>query len=240
MRTLQAALNGDSAHPAMPRTPDEIAADAAACVAAGATTLHLHAFDDEGAESLDEGPVTRALRAVRARCPGIPISLTTFAEIQPDRRLRYQAVSSWTDLPDLIPANQGEEGIDELSELLARRGVGIEACLLSVADAEKLAARGSGTAFVRVAVEPLVEDPDDALAQAAAMESVVAAAGITLEQVHHGIGMATWAVCRRAAERGHGIRTGIEDTGYLPDGRPAPDNAALVTAAARILGRIPA
>lgn len=33
-RVLQVALNGDSDHPAMPRTTDEIAADAAGCVAA--------------------------------------------------------------------------------------------------------------------------------------------------------------------------------------------------------------
>jgi len=36
-RTLQVALNGAVAHPAMPRTPEEIAVDAAASVAAGAT-----------------------------------------------------------------------------------------------------------------------------------------------------------------------------------------------------------
>jgi uncharacterized protein (DUF849 family) len=39
-------------------------------------------------------------------------------------------------------------------------------------------------------------------------------------------------VNERALARGHGIRTGLEDTPVLPDGRPAPDNAALVRAAA--------
>ncbi|MCS5497952.1 3-keto-5-aminohexanoate cleavage protein [Cnuibacter physcomitrellae] len=57
MAHLQIALNGDSTHPAMPRTADEIARDAAECVAAGATLLHLHAFDDDGRESLE--PVRR-------------------------------------------------------------------------------------------------------------------------------------------------------------------------------------
>jgi hypothetical protein len=131
---IQVALNGASTHPAMPRTSQQIAADAAASVAAGATLLHFHAFDDDGKESLAEGPVTRALRAVRAVCPGVPISMTTFADLEPDPVKRLATVASWTELPDLIPANQGEEGIEKLSELLLRRGVGVEACVLSVAD----------------------------------------------------------------------------------------------------------
>lgn len=73
-RTLQVALNGGAVHHAMPLAPDQIAADAAACVAAGANLLHLHAYDDTGAETLSEPAVTQAIEAVRARCPGIPIS----------------------------------------------------------------------------------------------------------------------------------------------------------------------
>ena len=37
---LQAALNGDRDHPAAPRTPDELAAEARAAVGAGASSLH--------------------------------------------------------------------------------------------------------------------------------------------------------------------------------------------------------
>lgn len=65
-RTLQVALNGDSSHPAMPRAAAEIASDAAACVTAGANLPHLHAFDDDGEETLVERPVARAIEAVRA------------------------------------------------------------------------------------------------------------------------------------------------------------------------------
>ncbi|QJU55094.1 3-keto-5-aminohexanoate cleavage protein [Herbiconiux sp. KACC 21604] len=86
MPHLQAALSGDSTHPAAPRTAEEIAADAASAVAARATLLHLHAFDDDGRESLAAGPVGRMLRAVRAACPGVPLNVTTFAAIVPDAR----------------------------------------------------------------------------------------------------------------------------------------------------------
>jgi uncharacterized protein (DUF849 family) len=71
--------------------------------------------------------------------------------------------------------------------------------------------------------------------RAAAIEKVLMRPGVSIEQVHHGDGLARWAVNRRALERGHGIRTGLEDTTVLPDGRPARDNAALVRAAAAMI-----
>jgi uncharacterized protein (DUF849 family) len=48
--------------------------------------------------------------------------------------------------------------------------------------------------------------------------------------------VASWAVNARALGRGHGIRTGLEDTAVLPDGSPAAGNADLVRAAATMLG----
>jgi uncharacterized protein (DUF849 family) len=69
---------------------------------------------------------------------------------------------------------------------------------------------------------------------AAAIEDVLLVAGIELEQVHHGEGIACWAVNKRGLARGHGIRTGLEDTLVLPDGTLAPDNAGLVRAAASL------
>jgi uncharacterized protein (DUF849 family) len=86
-----------------------------------------------------------------------------------------------------------------------------------------------------VLIEPLDAEPEDAVAHAAAMEDVLTRAGVNLEQVHHGDGIASWAVSRRALGRGHGIRTGLEDTTVLPDGRPAADNATLVRTAAAMM-----
>lgn len=232
---LQLASNGDSAHPAVPRTAAEIAADAAVCVAAGATSLHLHAFDDDGVESLAPGPVGRMLRAVRAQCPTVPINVTTFAAIVPDPRRRLEHINGWTEFPDLIAANQGEEGIDDVSELLAARGVGIEACVLSVRDAERFIRAGNASRFVRLVIEPLEDDVDAALALGAEMESIIATAEIDLPQLHHGVGIASWAIARRALTRGHGIRTGLEDTNVLPDGTPARSNAELTAAAAAMI-----
>ncbi len=138
MPLLQAALNGDREHPAAPRTPAQLAAEGRAAVHAGAGVLHLHPYDESGRQTFEAEPCAAALRAVRAACPGIPISLSTSADIEPDPERRLALVAAWTDLPELVTANQGEPGIAELCELLIERGIGIEAGLLSLADARHL------------------------------------------------------------------------------------------------------
>src|SRR4051794_28640314 len=117
-RMLEAALNGGRDHPALPRTPDELAKEAADAVAAGAQVLHLHPYDDDGAQTLQAEPCAAALKVVRDACPGVPISLSTSAEIEPDPERRRALVAAWTDLPELVTANQGEGGIAALCELL--------------------------------------------------------------------------------------------------------------------------
>ena len=232
---LQVALNGDSIHPAAPRTPAAIAEAARAAADAGAQSVHVHAFDDAGRETLDGAACANVLRAIRGLCPETPISLTTSAAIVEDPGERFRIVEGWEEIPDLVTANQGEPGIVELCELLLSRGVGIEAGLLSIEDARAFVRSGLAGRCRRVLIEPLDANPDAAVQHAAKMEDIVVSAGITLDQVHHGYGIASWAVNRRGLERGHGIRTGLEDTMLLPDGQQARDNADLVATAARLI-----
>ena len=232
---LQVALNGDRVHPSAPRSPASIAIAASAAVHAGAHSVHVHAFDQLGRETLDGVACGEMLRSIRRLCPGTPISLTTSATIVSDPRERFRVVSEWDALPDFVTANQGEPGIVELSEMLLARGVEIEAGLLTVGDARAFVDSGLAPRCRRILIEPLDLDPSVALQNAAAMEELVVAAGITLEQVHHGYGVACWAVNRRALARGHGLRTGFEDVTVLPDGSPALDNAALVAAAVSLI-----
>jgi len=234
---VQAALNGDRDHPAAPRKPAAIAEAARAAVAAGAHSVHVHAFDEAGKETLDGAACAAVLRAIRTACAGVPISLTTSATIESDKQERLRIVESWTEMPDLVTANLGEDGIVELCGLLLARSVAIEAGLLSAEDARAFVRSGLAARCRRVLIEPLEEDAEVALLHAAAMEEIVESAGIELEQVHHGYGSACWAVNRRALKRGHGIRTGFEDVTELPDGRPARDNAELVAAAVQMIER---
>lgn len=239
---LQAALNGSRSpaeHPAIPRTPAELARAASAAVEAGAVVVHVHAYEADGAESLAAGPCAAALRAIREACPGVAVSLTTSAAIERDPLRRLGLVAGWTELPELVTANQGEPGIVELCGYLLGRGVGIEAGLLELADAYAFVRSGLAGRCVRVLLEPLDAEPAAAVAHAEAMERVVAEAGIALDQVHHGDGLASWAVSARALARGHGIRTGLEDTTVLPDGRLAADNADLVRTAVAMITSTP-
>lgn len=232
---LQAALNGDRIHPAAPRNPTAIAEAARASVDAGAQSVHVHAFDEAGRETLDGAACANVLRAIRTICPETPISLTTSAAIVADPGERFRIVEAWQEMPDLVTANQGESGIIELCELLLSRGVGIEAGLLSVDDARAFVFSGLADRCRRVLIEPLDPDPDAAVQHAARMEDIVVSAGITMEQVHHGYGLACWAVNRRGLDRGHGIRTGLEDVDVRPDGKQAKDNADLVATAAGLI-----
>jgi uncharacterized protein (DUF849 family) len=238
--SVHAALNGDRAHPAAPRTPAQLAAGARAAVAAGAVSLHLHPYDEAGRQTLRAEPCAAALRAVRSACPGVPISLSTSAGIEPGPHRRLKLIARWSELPDLVTANQGEDGIHELSELLLQRGVGIEAGLLSVADAEAFVRSGLAPRSVRALIEPLDPQPGEAVVHAEAIERTLAEAGVRIEQVHHGDGIASWAVNRRAAARGHSIRTGLEDTPVLPDGHTAAGNGELVTAATALIDEVDA
>ena len=232
---VQVVLNGNRDHPAVPRTPDELAYDTLAVVKAGAKSVHVHPYNAYGQETLEPTPCAAVLRAVRAACPGIPISLTTSASVEPDPAKRKACIVAWTELPDLVTANMGEDGILDLCELLIERGIGIEAGLLSLHDAHIFVQSGIASRCVRAMVEPLHADPNAAVTLAAVIEHVLADGGVQLEQVHHGDGIACWAVNRRAVARGHSIRTGLEDTTVLPDGRTASGNSELVAAAVLLL-----
>jgi uncharacterized protein (DUF849 family) len=232
---LLVALNGDREHPAAPRTPDQLAAEARAAVDAGALSVHLHPYDDTGVMTLEPEPCAQAIRAVRAACPGVPISLSTSAAIEPDPQRRRALVAAWTELPELVTANQGEDGIVELCELLLERRIGIEAGLLELSDARAFVASGLKPRCRRVLLEPLDADPDVAVAHAVAMEQALDSGSVAIERIYHGEGIACWAVNRYGITRGCGIRTGLEDAPFMPDGQLAPGNGALVAAAAALL-----
>lgn len=150
---LQAALNGDRRHPAVPKTVGDIAKDVKAAVAAGAHSVHVHAFDEEGNETLEGSACADMLVTIRHVCPGVPVSLTTSAAIVPDPAKRLAMIKSWTGFPELVTANQGEEGIIELCQWLMSHGVEIEAGLLTVADAKKFIASPIRNQCRRVLIE---------------------------------------------------------------------------------------
>jgi len=238
---LQACLNGDR-ETGVPVTPAELAAEAKACVAAGVVSLHVHPRDDDGLETLDPGHIAAAIRALRAAVPRVEISLSTGLWITSgDVDARARAISEWTERPDLVSLNLSEDGWSELALQLAERGIKIEAGVWTARDAEVLAESGlvamwgkgsRGTRHHppvhRILVEPRSENAEDAVAMAHEIDVALDAAAIPTPRLHHGVGAATWAVLDAAVPLGREIRIGLEDVLTLPDGRRAPDNAALV------------
>jgi uncharacterized protein (DUF849 family) len=228
---LQAALNGPwtkDDHPAVPLSADELARDAAACVAAGAGAVHLHPRDDEGRERLDAAVVDAVVERVRAA--GVPVGVSTGAWIEPDLERRVALVGAWT-APDYASVNLSEDGAGQVMGALLDAGVGIEAGVWSVEDAERLAATGLAARVLRVLVEP-VDAGAGALAVVEAIHDALDRVGVSAPRLQHGDGEATWVLLRDATRRGIDTRIGLEDTQHEPDGTRTAGNEALVRAAA--------
>ena len=157
MGVLKACLNGDrvpGSHPALPVTAAELAADAAAVAAAGASAVHVHPRGADGRESLDATDVDGAVGAIRAAAPGLPVGVSTGAWIVPELAARAAAVGSWSE-PDFASVNLSERGHAEVMGALRDAGVGIEAGVWTVADVAALERSGFAGELVRVLIEPL-------------------------------------------------------------------------------------
>ena len=229
---MQACLNGarrPGAHPALPVTPDAIARDTSRARAAGADSVHVHVKDGTGADTLAAEPLAAVLAAVRREAPGTPVGVTTGAWAVPDAARRVRAVREWTVLPDFASVNWHEEGADEVAAALLERGVGVEAGVWHDDGAERFAVSPLRERCRRV----LVELPDglDGAATHGTADRLLARVGSAAPGVPvllHGEGSSAWTTLRYAARLGLDTRVGLEDVLVLPDGRRAPDNAALV------------
>ena len=232
---IKACLNGTRRpveNPAIPITPEQIAAEAVAAAAAGARAVHFHPKDSDGVDTLDADAVAAAVRAVRAAAPGLALGVTTGAWALPDAEQRVAAVRAWTVLPDFASVNWSEDGSDVVAAVLHARGVGIEAGLFHQQAVANWAASPSRGACIRLMIE-LRPTPDFEVLADAMLAQVRAVDPVTPVLLHGG-GADVWRAVRHAAVRGLQTRIGFEDTVALPDGRPAPGNAALVTAAYEI------
>lgn len=237
---LQAALNGartPADHPAVPLTPDQLAADSLAAVEAGAGALHIHPRNAGGVESLAGDDVDAAVIAVRNACPDTPIGLTTAAWIVPSVDERLAFLDTWTVLPDFASVNFYESGAEEVAELLLSRGIGFEAGLNSADAAHRFLDFSRSREALRVLIEPDENDPKEARAAAAGIIEILDLGMLDRPRLLHGSNDAAWSLLRQAIELGYDTRIGFEDTLRLPNGRPAQNNLALIEAAIDLIQR---
>jgi uncharacterized protein (DUF849 family) len=236
---LKGCLNGDrhrSEHPALPVEPAELARDAARVLTAGADAVHVHAKDSAGNDTLQGAALAAVVEAIRATAPGLPVGATTGAWAEPDPAARVAAIEDWTVLPDFASVNWHEPGTEDVVTTLLERGVAVEAGLWHLDGIRAWQESPHRHQCIRVLIE--LADGLDAAA-------TVAAADLLLAQVNaidagpmpvllHGQGTSAWPALAHARTLGLQARIGLEDVLTMPDGTPAPDNAALVAAARQL------
>jgi uncharacterized protein (DUF849 family) len=240
---MKVCLNGGRSrqdHPAVPLTPAELAASAAAAVAAGAEAVHLHPRRPDGGESLLSADVAAAVTAVRQACPATPAGVSTGLWITGgDPAARRPAVAAWAGLPaaarpDFASVNLSEPGWAELCGVLHTAGITAEAGIWSVADAGQLAAAGQAAGWLRILVEIIDVPAGRAVAAADEILRRLDELHVTGPRLLHGEGPACWPLIAHAGTLGLPTRIGLEDTTAGPDGSAVSGNAELVQLALQI------
>ncbi len=225
---VQCALNGGYTredHPDVPVTLEQIVADAIACQIAGAASIHVHPRRPaDGAESLAPDVHDAVVAAIREAAPRLEISCSTQEDIDlgaaPDR---IAAVRAWTRPPDAVSLNLSEAGSVELGGALVEKGIGIEAGIFTLEDADALLAAPWAHQVRRVLVEVIFEHEDRAAVDLArAIDERVAVLG--RPRLWHGDARASWAVVDAGLAAGRDVRVGLEDAIVGRDGGPAPSN----------------
>jgi uncharacterized protein (DUF849 family) len=235
---MKAALNGSRTpmdHPAIPVTTTQLAQEARGAVAAGAGALHVHVRNADGQESLAPDDVARALEAIRAACPGIPVGISTGAWIVPDVRQHLALCNAWEVLPDFASVNLHEAGALQMIQLLHDRGVGVEAGIWNAPAAATLVRSGLVDSCLRILLEP-AEEAGNARANLVRIEAALGL--VSRPRLLHGVGAVAWELVALAVQRHYDTRTGFEDTLTLPNGSRAENNAALVAAGLRIVAAV--
>jgi uncharacterized protein (DUF849 family) len=238
---IQCALNGSwtrDDHPEVPVTPAQVVADAVACQAAGAASVHFHPRRPaDGRETLDAAAHDAVVAAVRAAAPGLELSCSTQEDIDLGAAAdRAAAIRAWTSPPDVVSLNLEQDDALALGAVLLERGIGIEAGVFTLKDVDRLLGAPWARDVTRVLVEVIYED-DPAAAVALARAIDAKTEGLGRPQLWHGDARASWAVVDAGIAAGRDVRVGLEDSIVARDGGRAAGNAAQVRdTAARLVG----
>lgn len=255
---LTGVLTDPRTHP-VPVTPEALAASAREAYEAGAACMHVHFRQQaEGRGHLpswDPSLAREVSEAIRAACPGVVLNFTT-GTMGRDQAGPIACLRSAT--PELAACNAGslnylkvradgrwawapmlfENPVEKIDELLA---VMRETGTRPEFECFDLGIVRSVGMFAQVG---MVEAPQINLVMgvASGMPADPDLLPLLLKYMPPGsswqvtaIGRAEiWALHRQAAALGGHLRTGVEDTFYLPDGRRAAGNGALVEALADV------
>ncbi len=265
---LTGVLTNPATHP-VPVTPAEMAAEAKRAFDAGASVMHCHFRNQsEGLGYLptwEPDVVAEISDAIREACPGVVLNFST-GVIGPDisgpvsclRRckpeiaamnagslnyLRARSNGQWAWPPMLF--DNTVQKITSFLEVMKEEGIAPECECFDTGILRSIAM------FKKVG---LLEDPVHVslvMGVASGMPAKASWLPLLVEEMPEGahwqtilIGRAdVWPVHRASAELGGHVRTGLEDTFYLPNGERADSNGPLIEALVQVVresGREPA
>jgi len=253
---ITVALTGAEAskadQPALPTTPQEIAAAAQACVKAGASIVHLHGRQPDGSATQDKDTYRDIIAAVRERCDVI-IQVSTGGAVGMTAQERLAPVELAPEMATLSMGSVNFGGdvfmnhpadMEAFAAAMAERGVKPE---FEIFDAGMMATAQRWLKKGLIQANPHF---DFVLGVPGAMPATPEALMYLRSQLPEG---ATWTVAGIGAAQltlgtvaialgGH-VRVGFEDNIYFRKGELATSNAQLVeriAAVGRLLDRPPA
>ncbi len=222
LQVCQNGARGPGDHPGLPLTPEALAADFAACLAAGAAEAHFHPRGADGLETVTDAGIADAVAAVRPL--GAPFGVSTREGIAPPADMAA-AIAGWSAKPDYASVNLWEAAAPAVRRALAEAGIACEAGVWSPEDAARLA---DGPKPFRILVEMETGDPEEALRRADATLAALDRVDTKTPRLLHGLDGSAWPVLRRAQALGLSTRIGFEDVLTGEDGAPVAANADLI------------
>ena len=100
--------------PALPVTPEELAASAEECWKAGASIVHLHARKDDGTPTAEVAVFKKAIELIRKRCD-VVIEITTGGAVRDaTRELRQQGAIVRTVICAIDRSPEGENPLADM------------------------------------------------------------------------------------------------------------------------------
>jgi uncharacterized protein (DUF849 family) len=256
------ALTGVLTDPALhhvPVTPEQMAREARAAFGAGASVMHVHFREQAPGKghlpTWNPAVAGEIVQAIRESCPGVIVNQSTgvvgpdisgplacLRTIRPEiaacnagslNYLKVKGDGTWAWKPLLFdnPVEKVQAFLAAMAETAALPefecfDVGIVRCV------EMYARTGLYTGpldynFVMGVESGMPADPDllPILTRLTASNAIWQVTAIGRANV--------WPLHRRAAELGGNLRTGLEDTFYLPDGSKATSNGQLIDAVVR-------
>jgi uncharacterized protein (DUF849 family) len=244
---LTAALTGPIAskadNPALPTSPEEIAAEALAASEAGASVVHVHLRDEAGEPTADLGVAERVVGLIEERCPAL-IQLSTGVGLGVPYEERARLIEARPAMATLnvctMTFGDSEfrnppDGVRRLASRMRELGVKPELELYDHGHVEMALALHAEGLLVEPLQFSLVLGVRGGMR--AAPESIVEVVrrlpeGSVWQVI--GIGRANLTMTAIGLAMGGNARTGMEDTLMVRRGEPASGNGQLVSRLAEV------